>query len=552
MSEPEDTGWKWFPNVKTDWSLDVVNLLVVIGEQAMIEHAQPITASLLCMLPRIIPAPQVFLKPTRPARMPEVSAKMTGIYSGINIDSVGYFANIITPLDEYAPFSFQVLEITHSEKCRSEDAKANRPMSQQPWLRRTLSKLLKDSSLSSSSYSSSKKHDRNGSGKTPHLTPPTRVNDEESIAVDSGNGSAQLNGGSSTRDFAAATQTGGANGQSSSVNVDGDQARLLQRRKSTKETVQDLISYPTMAVSGDRPAVPAHLFSPIHILGVLSFLVSIAILVCAVMWEDGNAILAISLISLMSSVVGLASFWRPLLMSRRHSNEVPDGDVLIRTREGAFILVRCTEDVARELYSGTEECQYYVTGRTYRLLMAVGTVLLMVAVVLLGNCTWNSQVFIGGTYIILNGLYWGCGMLPRRYFWDLSRYTWVDVTPDDAKRADAVTNEDDQREGHPSFTRTLWYVIRETKRTGWVRSSGAAPGTAKWKKWLSEAGTNAKNGNRGWNAVERKNVIMSTKKANKRGDHSDSDDDDSDEAAEHVPATRVNESRGSNQETSFL
>lgn len=203
---------------------------------------------------------------------------------------------------------------------------------------------------------------------------------------------------------------------------------------------------------------------------------------------------------------------------------------MIRTREGAFLLVKCTEEVARELYSGTEECHYHVGGRTYRLLMAFGTTLLMLSVVLFGNCTWNSQIFIGGSYIVLNGLYWGLGMIPRTYFWDLSRYQWEDVTPDDAKNAHQITDENDQREGYPSFTRTLWYAIRETQRTGWVNASGAAPGTDQWKTWLKEALANAKKGNRSWNSVARKDVIVKESLAA---------DEDFDEAAQHAPATEV-------------
>ncbi|ETR98104.1 hypothetical protein M419DRAFT_103842 [Trichoderma reesei RUT C-30] len=406
MSSPGDPGWKWFPNDKPSWRLDVVTLLAVIGESAIAEHAQAITASLLCMLPRLLPAPQALLKPSRPTRLPETHAKMAGVYSGTILDSVGFFANIITPLDALPPYSFLVLDIQHAPS--------------------------------------------------------------------------------------------------------------------------DLLSTGTMAVTGGRPIVPPKLLSPLHLLSAFSFLLSAGILVAAVIWKDGVAIIAITLISLASTVVGYASSWRPILMQRRHTNDVPSGDVMIRTREGAFVLVRCSEDVARELYSGTEECEYYVGEKAYRVCMALGTILLMVSVVLLGNCTWNSQIFIGGSYIVLNGLYWGLGMLPKTYFWDLSRYTWRDATEEDGQKADTITDKDDEREGHPSFTRTLWYAIRETKAIGWVERSGAAPGTPQWQQWLNEALENAKLGNRDWEAVKRKNEIMT--QASKDG---------GDPATQRAPATEV-------------
>jgi hypothetical protein len=212
--------------------------------------------------------------------------------------------------------------------------------------------------------------------------------------------------------------------------------------------------------------------------------------------------------ALAGSVVCYASWWRPILMHRPTTNRVPPGDVVIRTREGAFVLIRCTEEVARELYSGTEECKYVSSDRYYRAFMGLGMVLLMVSVVLLGNCGWNSQVLIGGSYILLNGMYWLVGLLPARSFWDLSRYEVRDVTRDDAQGADEVTAGKHQRDGTPSFTRTLWFAVRETKAGAWVTRSGAMPGTELWNKWLAEAVDEAKKGNREWNAVQRKNEIM--------------------------------------------
>lgn len=57
MSNPASPDWKWFPNTKDNWSLDVVTLLAVIDESSMTEYSQTITASLLCLIPRLIPAP---------------------------------------------------------------------------------------------------------------------------------------------------------------------------------------------------------------------------------------------------------------------------------------------------------------------------------------------------------------------------------------------------------------------------------------------------------------------------------------------------------------
>ncbi|KAI1387538.1 uncharacterized protein F4822DRAFT_406845 [Hypoxylon trugodes] len=442
------------------WRLDVVTLLAVIGESSVAEHTQTITASIFCLLPRIIPAPQAFLKPSRPIRLPETTAKMTGVHSGVTLDTVGFFASIIHPLEELQPYSVKVLRITHADDNDGEVAGfPSRPTNGSTffWPR------------------SSRKPTSNVTFELPTISRNSR------------------SGGARSRRTAASTAY--------STGVDeeaGGPHPGIKKRATFKEKVRDLTS---------RPAIPATFYSPVHILSVFSTLLTFGIIAFAAYWQDGTAIIAVALVSLASSVVGWASWWRPLLMKRDQKNVVPDGDVIIRTREGAFLLVKCTEDVARELYSGTEECNYRVSGRSYRVLMALGTCLLMVSVILLGNCKWYTQIFIGGSYIVLNGLYWAMGLLPKKYFWDLSRYNIEDITPEDAQHAHQNTGSD-KREDKASFTRTLWYAIRETKLTAWVHRSGAAPDTQKWRKWLAEAKKAAEDGDENWKPVARKDEIM--------------------------------------------
>jgi hypothetical protein len=98
------------------WRFDVITLLAIIGESSVAEHAQTLTASTLCLLPRIIPAPQALLRPVRPQRLPEVTAKMAGVYGGVVLDTVGFFANIMHPLEAVRPFGFRVLEIRHKHE----------------------------------------------------------------------------------------------------------------------------------------------------------------------------------------------------------------------------------------------------------------------------------------------------------------------------------------------------------------------------------------------------------------------------------------------------
>jgi hypothetical protein len=447
------------------------------------EHAQTLTASSLCLLPRIIPAPQALLRPARPQRLPEVTAKMAGVYGGVVLDTVGFFANIMHPLEDLKPFAFRVLEIRHARLRWPGAGSGVQDGQGKGWVKR-LGGVWR----------------RRGKGKG--------TASDTTTAAAAGQGEAHGKDGKQARPNQTvhfADPERGFSPRSPSEEPPHPHHHL--RRPTNTEKFTDVLTNPTMVNSEERYTVPPAYYSPVHVLSVFSFLLTIAIIVAAGIWEDGTAILAIVLISLAGTVVCYASWWRPILMNRRTTNKVPKGDVVIRTREGAFVLVRCTEEVARELYSGTEECRY-LSNKFHRVFMGLGMVLLMVSVVLLGNCGWNSQVFIGGSYILLNGLYWVLGLLPPRYFWDLGRYDVEDVTPADAARAHETTDPDDPREGTPSFTRTLWYAVRETKHGAWVERSGALPGTDEWKGWLREAVDEAWKDNRGWEAVRRKNEIM--------------------------------------------
>lgn len=476
----------WFPVGKANWQLDAVTLLAVIGEASVSDNAQPMTASMLCLLPRILPAPQALLKPTRPTRLPAYKAQMVGVRSGVSLDSVGFFANIIHPLEERPSYSFHVYEIRHSDDGCQAGAQLKAGGAARTWSARLLPRAPTNKQKSIRSNPAKRS---------------ARMTSEHDEAANGKEGRGVT--------FADADVEKGEQDQSS------EPTPGIIRRRTFSEKMTDFVTNPSIKPAPslepqERPAVPPALGSPIHIITVLSFVLTLVIFGLTAYWHDGNALLAIFIISLQASLVGYASWWKPRIMIRPHANNaVPPGDVMIRTREGAFILVKCTEDVARELYTGTEECEYHVGAMGYRFCMAIGTMLLMIGVVLLGNTSFNAQALISGSYIVLNGAYWLLGLLPKNHFWDLSRYEWKEITPEDARQANKNGDSQLGVESHASFTRTLWYAIRETCSTGWVTRSGAAPGTLQWRQWLKEASDHANAGNREWAAVARKNEIMS-------------------------------------------
>jgi hypothetical protein len=346
-----------FPASRDQWRLDVVSLLAVIGESSMSKHAQPLTASWLCLLPRLIPAPQALFRPARPAGLPSQVALVVGVQSGNYLQELNYFANLIHPISELKRHEIQEVFIEH------------RP-----------------------------------------------INDRE------------------------------------------DGAKV--------DKVKEIV--PTT-------------FSFLNFLTVGSTLLTLALLIWSIIHQDGPACLAIIVISITSSLVGLASFWHPLLTERKYKSDVPPGDMVVRTRNGAFVIVHCAKKIARELYVGAEDCEYVLHARPAQVLVGTGTILLMIGVILVGNCTFEMQLALGASYIALNGLYWVAALLPQRLNWDLrARYQWHE----------GVVEHCD------SYTLALYSAIIAASRinkdeigdiqTSWVRIGNTAPDTPVWNKWLNE------------------------------------------------------------------
>lgn len=481
----------WFPDGRDSWRLDAITLLAIIGESEIEAHSQAVCAYLiknlqhtmapfayceltvvkhgqieaspLCLLPRLLPAPQALLKPSRPLRMPDYPARVTGVHSGVVLLTVGFFANIITPLDDIPAFGFKVIRVKH----RRDEIQTEKS---------TVTSYEKDDQSRSLALREARRRRRarREAYDDPHRSSSRR---------------------NSRR-------------RESSTYLSGPDLEHAGSRVPKARDTEIMDDEPATATTEEQETIPPRRSSPVNIISVISFVVTAVIMGMMVYWKDGVALVAVGVVSLGTSIVGYASYWRPVLLVRARRAGVPAGDVVIQTQHGGFILVKCSDDVARELYAGTPECRYKVGDKTHKLLMALGTAMLMVAIILLGNVGFEGQTMIGASYLLLNMAYWLASMVDKEYFWDMSRYEWSDVTPRDARHASRTTNPDDECDGYKSFTRTLWYVIRETKDTRWARRSGAAQGTQRWKQWLREAEENARLGNRRWAAVRRKDDIF--------------------------------------------
>lgn len=235
--------------------------------------------------------------------------------------------------------------------------------------------------------------------------------------------------------------------------------------------------------------IKARTIAPLTVVLFLGFILSCFLLGLSISFDDGMSILATVLLSLLSSLIGIGNKWKLKLPERKaKTKKVPTGDVVIRYEKGSFLVVRCAEDVARELYFAPEAIHYMlVNGWAYRLISLVGTMMLMGGVVCLANAQIELQIAWAASYMVLGSAYWVVAALPNKLHWDYSCYTVTDECLSDSKM---------DTKGYPSandtFTQALWKAIVVSKNTDWVMRSNACPKTAAWKDWLEEAKATAK------------------------------------------------------------
>lgn len=99
-----------------------------------------------------------------------------------------------------------------------------------------------------------------------------------------------------------------------------------------------------------KSRVTARTFGPLTFLSVLGCSMSISLLVLSIIKEDGMALLATILLSTLSTIVGFGSRWSLELKQRTSERPVPQSDIVIKYPRGAFHIIKCEENIARELY----------------------------------------------------------------------------------------------------------------------------------------------------------------------------------------------------------
>lgn len=262
---------------------------------------------------------------------------------------------------------------------------------------------------------------------------------------------------------------------------EGNQSDQQNRRLRWRPTLDHRLEY-------GHKKIPTQTWSSMQILTIISGLMSIGILILSIVIKDGVGCLTVSLLSLTATVAGYGSLWSPQLRRLSYARHAPAGDVVIRTRSGAFIVVHCNEAVSRSLYTGTEDCIYSCDQRSLKILRLGSTYLFLASLVLLSNCKWQTQLAFGCAWILSAVMSWAIAFFPLRHFWNLSSvYNVVPLYPVQSGNAHMPKPELRPTEVLPSYTRTLWYAIRETRSIEWVLPSGAVHYTPEWRYWLQQA-----------------------------------------------------------------
>ncbi|KAL8742929.1 MAG: hypothetical protein Q9190_004660 [Brigantiaea leucoxantha] len=224
-------------------------------------------------------------------------------------------------------------------------------------------------------------------------------------------------------------------------------------------------------------------------LSILGCSFSITLLVLSIARSDGMALLATILLSTLSTLIGLANRWTPVLAKRTSQLRVPPSDVVINYPNGSFLIIKCDEDVARELYWAPEACIYVLNATIYRLVSLAGTLILMFGVICLGNAQLELQIGFAASYIILNAAYWVVAALPQTWHWDLSHYN---VEPWPYQYFNTQTEQYEEGGKSDRFTVALWKAIAITQTTAWVKNGSVAPVSEAWDRWTDEAGREAR------------------------------------------------------------
>lgn len=103
-SNNDPTGPFQFVSGFENLQLDIVGFLAILGEGSVLANAQVASLSKWIFAPRLLPAPQALLRPTRPLRLETSPGNVTGVFSGNDKDHVNHIGNVVMYVSVFVRF----------------------------------------------------------------------------------------------------------------------------------------------------------------------------------------------------------------------------------------------------------------------------------------------------------------------------------------------------------------------------------------------------------------------------------------------------------------
>ncbi|OTB17812.1 hypothetical protein K445DRAFT_20278 [Daldinia sp. EC12] len=256
----------------------------------------------------------------------------------------------------------------------------------------------------------------------------------------------------------------------------------------------------------------------------LSFCATFGLFLFASWVEDGPAVVALVIISLHSMILSQSLRDQLLFQIMNYNNStipIYDGipfqlrvipGMVVRTSKNAFWIIECDFHTTLALFGARTRIAYGESGvqhpswnygykpKLWKMVHPISNSMLLLSIVFLANSTISLQVAIASVYILVTFLFW---VIPPS---EPSEYKITKLFYPRCDNAHLPKEDLRSSEVEPSLARTLWYAIRITKSTGWVRGVKAAPETPGWDEWLREAELNMNNDT--WHAEAEKRRLV--------------------------------------------
>ncbi len=97
----------------------LLGFLAILGEGSVETIAQVATLSYLIYAPRLLPAPQIFIRPSRPEKLETTAnAKVIGVHSGNTGEDIHHVAHALHRGDKLPPNTVTCVRVTENDKPR--------------------------------------------------------------------------------------------------------------------------------------------------------------------------------------------------------------------------------------------------------------------------------------------------------------------------------------------------------------------------------------------------------------------------------------------------